>query len=230
MNRKIVFAPGEYYHLYNRGVEKRDIFMDDSDRHRFISLLYLCNSGASITIRDLLKDGYTEESLFDVPIDDHYVAIGAYCLMDNHIHLLVKEIDDNGISHFMQKLMTAYTMYFNQKYKRVGPLFQGVFKAEHADDDQYLQYLCAYIHLNPLKMFDPHWRTTKGLSERLIKNIFSYTYSSFLDYSKNEETRVQSKILNKKEFPQYFENKHDFMKYHMEWLSFNRGLTSVEKD
>ena len=178
----------------------------------------------------MLKDGYTEESLFDFPTDDHYVAIGAYCLMDNHIHLLVKEINDNGVSHFMQKLMTAYTMYFNQKYKRVGPLFQGVFKAEHADDDQYLQYLYAYIHLNPLKMFDPDWRTAKKISQPLMQNIFSYRYSSFLDYSQNEEARAQSKILNKSEFPQYFPNYNDFLKYHIEWLTLNRGLTSVGGD
>ena len=204
--------------------------MDDSDRNRFISLLYLHNSGASITIRDMLKDGYTEESLFDFPTNDHCVDIGAYCLMDNHFHLLVKEINDNGVSHFMQKLVTAYTMYFNKKYKRVGPLFQGVFKAELADDDLYLQYLYVYIHLNPLKMFDEGWRRGEEISQPLMQNIFLYRYSSFLDYSQNEEKRAQSKILNKSEFSQYFQNYNDFLKYRIEWLTFNRGPTSVGGD
>ena len=124
MNRKIVFAPGEYYHLYNRGVEKRTIFDNEVDRKRFLSLLYICNNTAPIVIRDLKDAGYSMEDIFDierVPL----VSIGAYCLMDNHFHLLIKEIDDGGITLFMKRFTTAYTMYFNEKNRRVGFRFCG---------------------------------------------------------------------------------------------------------
>jgi putative transposase len=203
--------------------------MDDDDRHHFQSLLYLCNNEASITIRDFIQGGYTREEFFDVEIDKQLLAIGAYCLMDNHFHLLVRELDDNGISHFMLKFTTAYTMYFNKKYKRVGPLFQGAFKAEHANDDRYLEYLYAYIHLNPLKKLDKDWKSAVEHSPSLVQNIFSYPYSSFLDYSNSGSLRMESKILNKGEFPEYFENRESFLKYHLEWLNYDRGLTSVEK-
>lgn len=180
-------------------------------------------------IRDLLQDGYMREEFFDVQTDNALLAIGAYCLMDNHFHLLVRELYDGGVSRFMLKFTTAYTMYFNKKYKRVGPLFQGAFKAEHADEDRYLAYLYAYIHLNPLKKFNEDWKSDIYNSPQLLEKIFLYPYSSFLDYSNDKTSRSQAKILNKKEFPEYFEDRAEFVKYHTEWLNFDGGLTSVTR-
>ena len=115
--RRVNFATGEYYHLYNRGNSKQKIFLDDEDYNHFVKLLYLCNSVRSITYRDVTKNVY------DFDREETLVFIGAYCLMPNHFHILVKEKSEKGISKFMQKISTAYSMYFNNKYKRTGGLF-----------------------------------------------------------------------------------------------------------
>src|SRR5665811_1016155 len=115
MSRNISIAPGEFYHLYNRGTEKRDIFTDRADRERFLALLYLCNTTEPVHIDDIQKSrGSTSrkiglEMLFEIEREDTLVDICAYCLMPNHFHLLVREKEELGISRFMQKLMTGYT-------------------------------------------------------------------------------------------------------------------------
>lgn len=214
MNRKTVFAEGEYYHVYNRGVEKRTIFLDDMDRRRFQALLYLCNGEKSIVYR--LIQG---ETLYQTEVEEKKCAIGAYALMDNHFHILLREIKENGISEFMQKLTTSYSMYFNKKNQRVGALFQGVFKAEHVDRDEYLKYLYAYIHLNPVKLFDPHWRD-EGVRDRVgTKNFLDqYTHSSYPDYQ--GETREENVILSTAEFPEYFETTREFDELVSYWLDY----------
>ncbi|KKT14135.1 MAG: hypothetical protein UV94_C0023G0007 [Parcubacteria group bacterium GW2011_GWC1_43_30] len=163
MARSHIFAPGEYYHLYSRGVEKRVIFLDNDDYKRFIKILFFCNGSKPVVIRDL-PIGLTFEKYIDKR-GEILVDIGAYCLMPNHFHLLVRERNEKGISLFMQKLITAYTMYFNDKYGRKGRLFESSYKSIHAVDDRYLKYLFAYIHLNPVKLINPKWK------ENGIKNL-----------------------------------------------------------
>ena len=225
MNRKIVFAPDEFYHLYNRGTDRREIFLDDRDRRRFVALLYLCNGTKSINMRDIMGGGYTYEELFQYDRGVPLVAIGAYCLMDNHFHLLIKEKNDQGISRFMQKFITAYAMYFNLRHKRSGTLFQGRFNAEHADSDEYLKYLYAYIHLNPVKTVDLGWSEGRIASPRKAEQYLkNYEYSSFLDYD-NARTRPVKNILAPQEFPEYFQNPSDFAEMIKEWLNFDKGQT-----
>jgi putative transposase len=115
------------------------------------------------------------------------VSIGAYCLMPNHFHLLVKEEFEGGIAKFMQRLLTGYTMYFNKKHDRTGPLFAGVFKSRHVADDRYLQRVASYIHLNPTDL-KIDW-----------KQVESYPYSSLADFSSDTE-RLQKSILGKEIF------------------------------
>src|SRR3989344_8337118 len=109
MDRKIEFSIGEFYHLYNRGNNKGRIFFNDGDRARFLKLLFLCNNTRPIVFRDISKKASYDEKYRD----DTLVDIGAYCLMPNHFHFLVHEKEDGGISAFMQKLSTAYSLYFN---------------------------------------------------------------------------------------------------------------------
>src|SRR3989344_8479117 len=142
--RSFSFAPGEFYHVYNRGNDKRNIFESDEDKIRFQKLLYLCNGTKALDLRELpLGPAYH----FDV--GNRLTHIGAYSLMDNHFHLLLKEIAPGGISNFMLKLGTSHSKYFNLKYERTGGLFEGTFKGRHVTDDRHMQYLFAYIHLNP---------------------------------------------------------------------------------
>lgn len=158
MSRNVNFAQNEYYHLYNRGSDKRKIFNDNNDYWRFMSLLYLANNTDPIHFQNQNK---TFKELLEIETGgNRLVDIGAYCLMPNHFHILVRAIDDTGVSKFMQKLQTAYTMYFNRKHDRSGVLFQGKFKARHAMTDYHLKYLHSYIHLNPVKLIEPKWKET----------------------------------------------------------------------
>jgi putative transposase len=223
MTRKFKLSVGEYYHIYNRGVEKRDIFLDSGDYNRFLILLYLLNSSIEkpVNLRDY--KGLTFVDFFKVErVGERLVEIGAFCLMKNHFHLLIKEVVDNGISLFMQRLSTAYTMYFNSKNERSGSLFQGTFKAELADTDEYLRYLFSYIHLNPVKNIDPSWKE-KGLdleSDFIKKYLMGYRFSSFMDYAVGD--RVENNILNVEVFPEYFNNKKEFIFNVFEWLDYNK--------
>lgn len=114
--RNFQFSEGEYYHIYNRGVEKRKIFMNDADHKRFIRLLYVANGTNPAHLSNYQGFNYQGLTLLEIKKGDSIVAIGAWVLMPNHFHLLLKEIKPGGISEFMQKLLTAYTMYFNTKY------------------------------------------------------------------------------------------------------------------
>ena len=219
MERSIEISVGEYYHIYNRGVEKRDIFLDDRDKERFIKLLYLANGEKPFYFRAV--QGLP---LADIDTGKKKVAIIAYSLMQNHFHILVKEIVEGGISDFMEKLLTAYAMYFNKRYKRVGPLFQGTFKAEHVDRDEYLKYLFAYIHLNPVKLIEPQWKERgvrdKKKAEQYLK---TYRFSSYLDYiGVDREDRL---ILTREEAPDYFTDIYEFEDFVRDWLAYkeNRG-------
>lgn len=154
------FVHGEFYHVYNRGTDKRPIFSDTHDWQRFQELLFLSNAAKPVNIREVRRvhaDIYAFDT--ELPI----VAIGAYCLMPNHFHMLLTPLVDGGVSKFMKKLCTGYSMYFNKKYERTGTLFEGPFKAKHADSDAYLKYLYAYIHLNPVKLWSERNETGRML-------------------------------------------------------------------
>lgn len=213
--RKIAFVSREFYHVYNRGNSKQKIFHDKKDYLRFISLFYACNSKNNFRIYALNK----EESPYDFERGILLVNIGAYCLMPNHFHILIAQTEKGDISKFMQKLTTAYVMYYNKKYNRTGGLFEGKFKAEHADRDSYLKYLFSYIHLNPVQLIDKGWKE-KGVHSKkeALSYLDSYKYSSYLDYL--GENRIQNKILNQEAFPNYFMTKQMFSEEIFEWLNF----------
>ncbi|OGZ08427.1 MAG: hypothetical protein A3C93_01415 [Candidatus Lloydbacteria bacterium RIFCSPHIGHO2_02_FULL_54_17] len=214
MIRKITFAPGEYYHVYNRGVEKRDIFTSEEDRKRFQRLLYLCNGEKPIIYR--LVQGPT---LYSKDMGKKMTAVGAYVLMPNHFHVLLKETKEGGITEFMRKLTTGYTMYFNKKYDRVGHLFQGIFKAQHVSRDEYLKYLFAYIHLNPVKSVDPDWEKKRVRDHEKAKAYLKgYQYSSYTDLIGKK--RPEGAILGSKEFPGYFNSKVEFEDLVDEWMNY----------
>ncbi|MDO8604767.1 MAG: transposase [bacterium] len=220
MRRNIDISIGEFYHLYSRGTDKRVIFMDGSDYRRFIALLYISNSaGSAFCLRDYLRQGRGLEEVFDVDRDETLVDIVAYCLMPNHFHLLVREKIENGAQKFISKLLTAYSMYFNKKYARTGTLFESRFKARHASTDEYLKYLFAYIHLNPIKLIDPEWKEN-GIQDRVAAKdyLMYFGYSSYMDYQ--GVTRLATKIINRAAGPEYFTSVEDFDKFVNEWLEF----------
>jgi len=190
-------APQEYYHVYNRGTEKRKIFLTKSDYERFLVLLYLSNGSKPIQLNNYR--GSTSVELLQIDRGVTLVDIIAYCLMPNHFHLLLRQHTEGGISKFMQKMSTGYTMYFNIKNERSGALFQGRYKSVHAGDDRYLKYLFSYIHLNP-------------------EQPRTYTYSSYSFFTGKEST--WNRILNTESAPLYFESPEEFEEEMTEWLGY----------
>ncbi len=184
--------------------------MDEFDKMRFIALLYLCNSTREV---DLLRFDWSKA--FSIERDETLVDIGTYCLMDNHFHIIIRQRLEKGISKFMQKLSTAYTMYFNTKYERSGALFQGRFKARHVADDRYMQQLFAYVHLNPLGLIDKDWK--KGVSSKseaaAIKHLMGYKESSLPDYLSDTKPRPEEAILNREVFPNHHLDSGDFLDF-----------------
>jgi putative transposase len=218
--RKISFAEGEFYHLYNRGNSKQQIFHDDEDYKRFAHLLFACNQLGNFKSDDLGKN----QGLLSVSIADPIVSIGAYCLMPNHFHILITQNSKDSISKFMQKLITAYVMYYNKKYQRTGALFEGRFKSEHLNSDRYLKYIYSYIHLNPLKLIDKNWKISGLIDrEKSWSYLEQYAYSSFIDFA-STGSRLESKILNTKAFPDYFPNTKFFLTEIKNWFNYGEEL------
>ncbi|MBI4825571.1 MAG: transposase [Nitrospirae bacterium] len=177
--KRPVFADNELYHIYNRGVEKRDIFMDERDYYRFVHNLYEFNDqNPAVNISYYFDKG--SGTVRSTPLKvrkeprKNLVDILVFTLMPNHFHLLLRQKKENGISRFMQKLGTGYTNYFNVKHKRVGGLFQGKFKAVHVNEEAHFIHLPHYIHTNPLEL--------KYGSRTSIDLILNYRWSSFQDY------------------------------------------------
>lgn len=149
--RKITFAEGEYYHIYNRGTDKRDIFMDPEDYTRFFESIIEFNClepiGSIFENSFRKKEGKQLGSLASKS-DEKLVKLIAYCLNPNHYHFLLQQVCKRGVERFMQRLGTGYTKYVNHKYHRMGGLFQGTFKAVHVESNAYLLHLSAYVNLN----------------------------------------------------------------------------------
>lgn len=221
MSRGLIFEAGGFYHLYNRGTEKRDVFTSSVDYERFMTLLYFANSSEPVRLDSARRGPTLTKSLLGSARSDSLTDICAYCLMPNHFHLLVHERTTPGISRFMQRLLTAYTMYFNTHYERTGVLFQGKFKARDANEDRYLKYLIAYIHLNPISLIEPKWKEV-GVQDpsRCIRFLSSYPYSSYQDYCGID--RIENKLITKTVLPDYFESSKSFKETMTEWLNYRK--------
>lgn len=186
--RKINFANNHFYHIYNRGVDKRVIFQESGDYVRFIHYLYELNniistSNLSRSIVIYLNEGGETSFIKSIKERQELVKVICFCLMPNHFHLILEQLVEDGISKFMQKLGTAYSMYFNTKYKRSGVLFQGLFKAKIIDNEEYLLQLLRYIHLNPLELKQHDWQHDGVMDwQEANKFLESYRWSSYLDY------------------------------------------------
>lgn len=220
MARKIIFSEDEFYHIYNRGTDKRIVFNNEHDKKRFLKLLYLCNGDEPFHFRDLATG---QEYQFDR--GKELIKIIAYCLMDNHYHLILKEIKEGGISAFMHKLGVAYSKYFNKLNERSGNLFESKFNAKHLDNDEYLKYSLAYVHLNPVKIIEPKWKEEGIKNQNQAKDFLNrYYYSSYLDYLNSD--RRESCILDMKALPEYFENQQEFEGYLNDWLNYSEPFST----
>ena len=181
---------GGRYHIFNRGVEKRDVFLDAGDFLRFIHYLYVLNDDKQLSADFRQKKEFTYEVQPRRLERDLLVEIFCFCLMPNHYHLFVKQRKDGGISKFMQKIGTGASGFFNAKYNHSGGIFQGRFKAVPVKTEAQTICLVNYIHLNPVDLIEPAWKE-KGIKnpQKVIEFLESYRWSSCLDY------------IDKKNFP-----------------------------
>ena len=190
--RNVKFVTGKIYHIYNRGVDKRDIFMEDADKWRCLQGLCLFNdeknsnnvlwqiekSRGEVNLK-ILKDYIIKEGKKSL------ARILAYSLMPNHYHLLVEELRDGGISKFMHKFGNGYAHYFNEKYQRSGSLFEGRFKAVLVENEIYLQYLLVYINvINPGQLVESKLKE-EGIRdmETVIRAVDEYPWGTHQEYS-----------------------------------------------
>lgn len=175
--RRTPFAVDEWYHCYNRSIEKRIAFGDHRDYHRFLELLYLANDETPLHYEDVGRRKF--EEVLSIPRGKRLVSVGAFCLMPNHFHLVLKEVTEGGISAFMRKLGTSYTMYFNVRYERVGNLFLRPFRSRHVSTDRHFQHLINYVHCNPAVLYEPRWKTSHVVDPQFLgERIAAYPYSS----------------------------------------------------
>lgn len=171
-------APGEYYHIFNRGSNRGAIFTDKAERQRFLfNLLYL-QSPVSFRNVNRVSGNYDAAEGFPVSpetteeiLKKRYVELTAFCLMPNHFHLLVKETEEGGIARYMHRVAVGYAKYFAEKHEQSGHVFQGPYKAVQVEDDKQLLYLSAYIHRNPHELAD--WKGRE----------FEYPWSSLQDFT-----------------------------------------------
>lgn len=220
MQRKINFTSGEYYHLYSRGVEKRKIFLSDKDRERFMALLYIMNQPEPFNFGNFLKQNKIAD-IFSETKEKSLVSIISYTLMPNHFHILVYENQEGGISKFMLRLLTAYSMYFNTKYERSGPLFVHPFRSQYISNESHFMWLFSYIHLNPIKIIKKNFKH-EGIGNKKVAGDFldSYKYSSYHEYK--GINRPESKIIDISLMPEYISKEVvlDIEKY-KEWFMEN---------
>jgi len=180
------FVNGEIYHVFNRGVEKRNIFQQISDYFRFIFCLYELNDKNLVKMRIRIKERKERKNTGRTRAAERepLVEIIAFCLMPNHYHLVLRQLVDNGISLFMQKLGDSYVGYFNQKYNRkgMGSLFQGRFKAVYVKTEDQLLNLICYIFTNPVELIEKEWKEI-GVKDpqKTIRYLESYRWSNYLD-------------------------------------------------
>ena len=188
----------EFNHLLNRGVDKRDIFLDKQDYYRFIHGLYTFNDVENTNPNHTYEKESSKSQMERSKNRELLVNIHFFCLMPNHYHLMVSPAVEGGIPRFMKKLNMGYAKYFNEKNDRVGALFQGKYKSVLIERDAHFLYLPYYIHFNPLDLKMPEWRENKIHNPKeSLKYLQSYRWSSHLDYMgvKNFPSITQRKLF-----------------------------------
>lgn len=214
-----------FYHIFNRGVEKRDIFLDDTDKVRFIHDLYEFNDTSPAP---RFSENLSGE---DTPSKrNKLVSIACFSLMPNHHHLLLGETEERKRTLFVKKLHGGYARAFNEKHKRSGYLFQGRYKKVLIKNEQQLLQIVCYIHANPLDLWRASWKETKLTPDELIEALYfleKYRWSSHLDYlGKKNFPSVIDKAFLEKVFGEY----GGYEKFFVNWVRFYQKESETLKD
>lgn len=207
--RKVNFENNQFYHVYNRGNNKRPIFLDSFDIQRFIQGIIDFNQEE--VLGGIYQCSFRKPELRSST--SKLVDIVAYCLNLNHFHLILKQKVDDGISKFMHRQGTGYTNYFNEKYDSSGSLFQGPYKAIYVDSNEYLLHLSAYVNLN---------NKAHGILDQDNKNISSIS-------SWDEYTRGSPGLCHKDIILSQFREVSDYEKFAKDSLKVIKERKDMQK-
>lgn len=237
MKRK--FFNSEFYHIYNRGVDKRKIYIDKSDYLRFIHDLYEFNDknpapqfSRAYNIEKLQKHQervkYVGNEVPNIEKNEgekkrdnrqKLVKIHSFALMPNHYHLLIEQIREDGITLFMKKMDGGYSRGFNEKHKRKGHLFESPFKSVYIKDDIHFGFLICYLHANVLDLWKKNWKEKKLSDQEInqaLKFLEKYKWSSHLDYIGRKSF---SSIINKEFLLDFFDGYKGYKEFFIDWLN-----------
>jgi putative transposase len=205
-SRAVPFANGGFYHIFNRGVDKQNIFRSDRDYQRFLETLYYYQFEGP-------KPRFSTHKRFkikDYANNPKIVEVMCYCLMPNHFHLLLTQIKDVGLVEYLSKISNSYTKYFNTKHSRSGPLFSGEFKSVFVDSEEQLLHLSRYIHLNPYV-------------NDLTADPESYLYSSYSDYI----GLINGNLCNKNQILSSFSDPQGYQKFVKDYEAYTRDVAQL---
>lgn len=202
MNRVKKYIEKSSYHIYNRGVNRRKIFFCNDDYATYLRYLKQYLLPKNVLFKELLDEGASPREITRVMSISNFaykINLQSYCLMPNHIHLLVEQTESKTISKFMKSLHTRYSMYINTKYKRIGGLFQDIYKARSIEDNRDLLNVSLYIHRNPIKL-TPYLETYKWSSLK-----FFCTNQEISWVKKEKVTKAFQDSLLQKQYSNYKE-------------------------
>lgn len=245
------FNIGEFYHLFNKGVDKRKIYLEKGDYGRFIYDLYEFNDtrpaegihrsykkagndqlgknvGNEVSCLERIssiKNGRDKKKLRDVLINLH-----AFVLMPNHHHLMASQIQQKGLPLFIRKLHGGYSRYFNNKYRRKGHLFEGPFQHKHIENDIHFGFLICYIHAKPLDLWKSNWKE-KQLTDQEIKQALKflekYKWSSHRDYI---GMKTYPLLINRQFLLDFFDGVKGYKEFFIDWLrQYKKNIEHLSK-
>ncbi|MBI2011538.1 transposase [Candidatus Daviesbacteria bacterium] len=214
--RKIVFINNGFYHVFNRGIEKRPIFTNQWELKRAEELMKFYqyqNTPIRFSQFNLLSKERQQEIWEIISTSKKLIEIICFCFMPNHFHFLLKQLEDKGVATFIANFTNAYTKYFNTRYQRIGPLFEGVFKAVYVETDEQLIHLSRYIHLNPV-------------SSSLIETskLENYVWSSYPNYLTNKNDN----IIERKLILSFFKSVAEYKRFVLDQASYARELNKIK--
>lgn len=215
--RKTPLVTGFVYHVYTQGIDKRKVYWNKREYQRFlVTLRFYLYEQKIIKLSHYLVQGKEQiNTLNRIHNSPKRVAILAYCLMPNHFHLVLEQLEDKGISKFVADVMNSYSKFFNAKHKRKGSLFLTPFRAVRVESDEQLMHLSRYVHLNPF---------SSGITQTTEETI-AYPYSSLCDYLGEP---VNSGLTSTDRLTAYFKSRPDHRRFIEDRADYQRKLESIK--
>lgn len=216
--RKYPIVSGQIYHVFNRSIARQPLFLGQRDYQRALEVLnFYSYAKPGLRFSHYIRLSQNDRKTFDNNLRKNHtkqIQILAFCLMPNHIHLLIKDIHKRGITTLMTNFQHSYAKYFNTKNRRVGSLFQSMFKALRVETDEQLLHIARYIHLNPLTSY-----IIRNLNE-----LENYPWSSYIDYlgKRKFDLVYQEMIIS------FFPQINKFTKFTLDQVDYQKKLDEVK--